>query len=260
MQRRNTWRDAQGFLGDLLSPVLEVDSPSAQLLDVQFGPKSGSLTFIARVRGKEHAFVGPLRRSALKGVFTYQGVSETIVLQKVGPNEHHGVPASSAWASREHFACALKTGAGNRMTGATSLDGTTRRIAGAGSLTAGALAVYWLIEFLRGQVSGVHATNVEINILNWLIVALAFGLVAKRRELLDRDTYAPVVLTALSAGWALRFVFKLNDRTKHDYGLAGIVTFAATFGLVGAAFLVRKRWRRGAAEPAAAANGASPRR
>jgi hypothetical protein len=131
------------------------------------------------------------------------------------------------------------------MAGATPLDRTTRRIAGAGCLTAGALAVYWLIGSLRGQVPGTQATSVHINIAMWSIVALAFGLAATRRErsdrALDRATYAPFIFTFLSAFWALRFVFSLNGRAQPDFGLAGIVTFAATLGLFGAAFLVRRR-------------------
>jgi hypothetical protein len=35
------------------------------------------------------------------------------------------------------------------MMGVSSLDRTTRRIAGAGSLVAGVLATYWLVEMLR---------------------------------------------------------------------------------------------------------------
>jgi hypothetical protein len=102
------WRDSKGIFGELLSPVLEADSPSAPLLDVQFDPKSGSLTFTARVRGQEHKFVGRLRRKMVKGVFTYRGLSETMVLRKVGPTEGHGAPSSSSWTSRDQFACAMK--------------------------------------------------------------------------------------------------------------------------------------------------------
>jgi hypothetical protein len=143
------------------------------------------------------------------------------------------------------------------MTGATSLEGTGRRISGAGSFVAGALAVYWLVELLRSQVPGPHATNVEINVVMWAIVALVFGEVAMRRELLDRSTHAPVVFTALSAVWALRFVFKLNDRVKHDYGLAGVVTYAVTVGLLATAVVVRSRWRRSAAQPGVEPEGAA---
>jgi hypothetical protein len=102
------WRDSKGIFGELLSPVLDADSPRAELLDVQFDPKSGSLTFTARGRREEHKFVGSLRRRRMKGIFTCGGVSETITLRRIGPNEEHGIPSSSSWASRDQFACAMK--------------------------------------------------------------------------------------------------------------------------------------------------------
>lgn len=145
------------------------------------------------------------------------------------------------------------------MTGTTSLDRTGRRIAGASSFISGALAVYWLIEILRSQVPGVHATNVKINIVLWAIVALVFGQVAKRRETLDRSLYAPIVFASLSAYWALRFVFTLNARVRHDYGPAGVVTCALTVGLLATAFLLRRRWRRNAAQPGVDPDGAARR-
>jgi hypothetical protein len=48
------------------------------------------------------------------------------------------------------------------MTGATSLDRTTRRIAGACSLFAGALAVFWLIRILRGRAFLFMSVGVQV--------------------------------------------------------------------------------------------------
>jgi hypothetical protein len=101
------WRDSKGIFGELLSPVLDADSSSGQLLDVQFDGKSGRLTFTARVRGEEHKFAGRLRPRTMKGVFTYRGVDETIVLRRLGAEEGHGVPPSTSWVSRDQFACAM---------------------------------------------------------------------------------------------------------------------------------------------------------
>jgi hypothetical protein len=145
------------------------------------------------------------------------------------------------------------------MTRTTSVDRTTRRIAGACSLIAGTPAVYWLIQMLRNQVPDSGVTDVEINIVMWSIVALSFGVVAKRREPSDRSTNAPFVFTLLSAGWALRFVFKLNSRQTPAFGPVGILTLAITVGLVGAAILVKVRLGRSAAQPGVEPDGPSAR-
>jgi hypothetical protein len=131
--------------------------------------------------------------------------------------------------------------------GATPFDRTTRRIAGAGSLVAGALAVYWLIDVLHKQVPDSAATNVELNILFWSIVALCFGLVAMRREPSDRSTNAAFIFALQSACWASSLVFKLNQVRKPEFGPAGIVSFAIAVGLVVSAILIQVRRDRGAA-------------
>jgi hypothetical protein len=113
------------------------------------------------------------------------------------------------------------------MTGATSLDRTTRRIAGACSLIAGALAVFWLIRILRGQVTRLGSTtDVEINIVFGSIVAFGFGRVAVLREISRDSTWVLILVAPQMAFWAARFVFKLNNRRSPDFGPAGIVTFA----------------------------------
>lgn len=129
-----------------------------------------------------------------------------------------------------------------------ALDRTTRRIAAAGSLITGALAMYWLIELLRHQVPEVGVHDVRINIASWSILIVAFGVAARRSERSDKSTLAPFIFAPQSAVWASRFVFSWK---RHDFGAPGIMSFALTVGLVGVAILVRERWRRGAAQTAA---------
>jgi hypothetical protein len=141
------------------------------------------------------------------------------------------------------------------MTGVGSLDRTTRRIAATGSLVAGALVVYWVVEILRGQVPDVGAHDIRVTIAYLSMLALFFGLAAKRGD--GGSTSGPFLFAPLSAVWASRFVLKW---AKYDFGLRGIMTFAITVGLVGVAMVVRKSWRQSAAQPAVAANDASPDR
>jgi cytochrome c oxidase assembly factor CtaG len=130
------------------------------------------------------------------------------------------------------------------MSNVASLDRTTRRIAAAGSLIAGAVAAYWLIEILRDQVPAPGAHVAKVNIAYLALLALFFGLVAGRPEIADRSTIGPFLFAPLAAVYASRLVFSWGHLPKHDFGLPGIMTFAVTVGLAVAAILVRERWRR----------------
>jgi hypothetical protein len=136
------------------------------------------------------------------------------------------------------------------MSGAGTLDRTSRRIAAAGGLIAGALALYWLIEILRHQVPPLGAHDVKVSVASLSLLAVAFGLVARRPEISDRSTLAPFMLAPQSVVWASPLIFRWNHLQGPDFGPPGIMTFAVTVGLVGAAILVRERWRRNAAPPA----------
>jgi hypothetical protein len=130
--------------------------------------------------------------------------------------------------------------------GKYSLDGTTRRIAGACSLVAGALAVFWLTQSLRGHVPARSVAFADATIYLLSLVALCFGLVGSRREVSEMIANAPFISTLLSLMWALGLVFRLYSRGAPDLGRAGIVTFAVAVGLYVAAYRVRRRCRSAA--------------
>ena len=131
------------------------------------------------------------------------------------------------------------------MSGVGSLDRPRTRIAAGGSLIAAALAIYWLIEILRKQVPEVGAHDVKITIAFLSVVALAFGLVARRSS--GRITIGPLIVAPWAGAWAAHFVSKWHYLPKHDLGAPEIVTCVVTFGLIGAAGLVREPRRRSAA-------------
>jgi hypothetical protein len=139
------------------------------------------------------------------------------------------------------------------MSGAGSIERTRRWLGAGGSLVAGALATYWLIEILRNRAPDIGARDVKISIALLSILALAFGLVARRPS--GRITMGPLLL----APWAAAFAAHLN-RPNQYFGALGIVTVVVAFVLLSVALLVREPWRRRAAQPAVAADGAPPRR
>src|SRR5450755_3301706 len=141
------------------------------------------------------------------------------------------------------------------MSGAGSVERTRKQIAEGGSLIAGALAIYWLVQILRNQVPEVGAHDIKITIALLSVVALAFGLVARRSS--GRITIAPMILAPWAPAWAVHLVSDGHHLPQHDLGAPGIVTLAVTFGLMAAGALVREPRRRSAAQPAVAADGAS---
>jgi hypothetical protein len=139
------------------------------------------------------------------------------------------------------------------MRGVSSLDRTRNRIAAGGSLVAGTLALYWLIEILRNQVPDISAHHIKALAASWSILALVFALVARRPKVSNWITYGPLFF--VSPGFAGAF-----DLVSRGFGAPGIVTIAVTCGLFAAALAVREPWRRSAAQPAVAADEAPPRR
>jgi hypothetical protein len=81
------WRDSRGIFGRLLYPVLDVDSPSGRLRDVQFDEKTERLTFAARYERWDCAFVGRLQGNAISGTFTVGKRPYDAVLRKLPPDE-----------------------------------------------------------------------------------------------------------------------------------------------------------------------------
>jgi hypothetical protein len=101
------WQDSKGVFGELLHPVLDADSPSSRLLDVQFDPKSGALSFGVRFRNESEAYVGRLQGSRITGNVTRGGTTVKLVLRRVGAERTHGAPSSNSWVSRDQFECAM---------------------------------------------------------------------------------------------------------------------------------------------------------
>jgi hypothetical protein len=144
------------------------------------------------------------------------------------------------------------------MTGAVPTDRTAKRIAGAGSLIAVALAVYWLIEVLRKQVPEFGAT-VYLDIYFWSVAALCFGRVAMGRDRSGRGTNFLFVFTTQSALWAALLVLKWSEHPTPGFGSKVFASCAVAVGLLGASIFVVMRRYRGAAQPGVEPAGASGR-
>lgn len=103
----HVWQDSKGVFGELLHPVLDQDSPTSRLLDAQFDPKSGALSFGARFEKDNEAYVGRLQRSTITGNVTRGGTTAKLVFRRIGAARTHGAPSSNSWVSREQFECAM---------------------------------------------------------------------------------------------------------------------------------------------------------
>jgi hypothetical protein len=122
-------------------------------------------------------------------------------------------------------------------------DGTARRIAAVCSLVAGAVAAFWLIQLLRGQVPAPSGL-VKFFIVQASLVAWAFGQVAARPEV---RRWIVILLTSFSIGlvfYAKTFVFKTGLRVEPHFGPAEVVTLAVAMGLCFASIVVAARQRR----------------
>ena len=98
------WRDAAGIFGELLSPVLDADSPTSRLYELHYDATSGALSFIARFPDT-HSFDGRLGSNAVSGRIVGGGKSEAVMLRKVDPG-----PRDAPWAevtSRAQFVCQM---------------------------------------------------------------------------------------------------------------------------------------------------------
>jgi hypothetical protein len=95
------YRDAKGLFGELLSPVLESDSPDSRLYDVVFDPKVGTLRFGARFRDGQLHFTGVLHNGVVRGTITRDSRSENVILRRVR------ISAEDPYTSRAQFECAM---------------------------------------------------------------------------------------------------------------------------------------------------------
>lgn len=95
------YRDSKGVFGELLSPVLDADSPDSRLYDAFFDPKLGALRFEAHFPHGDLQFSGTLRMRTVSGIVTRDGRRERVVLRRVK------LPSEDSSTSRDQFDCAM---------------------------------------------------------------------------------------------------------------------------------------------------------
>ena len=76
------WRDAHGIFGQLLSPILDADSPTSRLYDVQLDAKSGALNFSIRFPEGPQRFDGQMRGDVIRGTMREARTSNAVVLRR----------------------------------------------------------------------------------------------------------------------------------------------------------------------------------
>jgi hypothetical protein len=129
-------------------------------------------------------------------------------------------------------------------------DQQASSIAAVSSVIAGSVAVFWIVQLIRGAAPR-DDLFLGVNIIFFVAMAYMFG------QLTRQSGNIGVMTMLLFLSNALRFV--RNPLAKQDLGVAGAVTFALAVGLFAADLALRYRHRR-AAEPRVAADGAAPRR
>ena len=84
--RLHLWRDAKGVFGELLSPVLDADSPTSRLYEPRFDAASGNVAFVVHFPPEQWAFSGVLRSNTLSGRFQRGTQNEGVILRKLPPD------------------------------------------------------------------------------------------------------------------------------------------------------------------------------
>jgi hypothetical protein len=100
------WRDSTGVFGQLLSPVLEADSPTSRLYDPRFDSRTRAVSFTVRFSDGERQFTGTLRPDSLAGTLVSPARTQRIALRKLRNSRVHGFP-HDAYTSRAQFDCAM---------------------------------------------------------------------------------------------------------------------------------------------------------
>ena len=100
------WRDATGVFGELLSPVLEADSPVSRLYQAQSDAKAGTLKFAARFPGAEQVFSLRIHGVEINGVVTRDGKSRPVHLRQSSVAAKDN-PLGNSVISRAQFACQM---------------------------------------------------------------------------------------------------------------------------------------------------------
>jgi hypothetical protein len=124
------------------------------------------------------------------------------------------------------------------------VDQHARRSAGASSLIAGSVAVFWIIQLIRGAAPPDEL--LVVNIFLFSTIAYLFGRLTREGDTIN-------VLATFS------FMLSAGRMETHDLGVSGRMTFLVAVALFFANAVIDDRRRR-AAEPALAADGAARRR
>ncbi len=99
------WRDALGIFGELASPIVEADSPTSRLYDVQFDAKSGALSFSTRFPDGPQRFDGQVRGDVIRGMMKGARTTDAVVLQKF--TNSVGEILRNDTVSRAQFECEM---------------------------------------------------------------------------------------------------------------------------------------------------------
>jgi hypothetical protein len=98
----------------------------------------------------------------------------------------------------------------------------TRQIAIASGLLAAAVALFWIVQAVRGAAH--FGFDLAANIVFFGIAATFFGMFAGGRRDIEASVSWPIV------GYSVFFVYDPQDR--HTFGIAGAGTFVIALGLV----------------------------
>jgi len=104
--RLHLWHDRAGVFGEFLHPVLDVDSPTAQLSSVAFDETSGRLMFQVPFPPQPWAFDGTLAGPVLQGRLRRNGQIESLTLTALPP-DLLSEALKDAYQSRAQFDCAM---------------------------------------------------------------------------------------------------------------------------------------------------------
>lgn len=98
------YQDAKGAFGELLTPVLDADSPTSRLYDATFDSRSGALRFSAKFGNGQLLLSGILRGRLIQATVTQHNRNEKVTLKRI---KWHDDDGEVAYTSRAQFDCAM---------------------------------------------------------------------------------------------------------------------------------------------------------
>jgi len=98
------FEDGKGIFGELLSPVLDADSPTSRLYDAHYKKPSGVLDFSVKLRNQRLLFSGVFRGRVVRGTFVQNDRKEKVTLKRINWNDND---QELAYTSRAQFECAM---------------------------------------------------------------------------------------------------------------------------------------------------------